>query len=460
MPNTNSTPLEKRNSTLIPMIILTSLFFIFGFVTWLNGPLIPFFKLACELTESQAYFVTFAFYIAYFVMAIPSSWVIEKVGYRNGLSLGLGVIAIGAFMFYPAAEARTYLLFLIALFIMGTGLAILQTAAGPYVVVIGPRESAAARISILGMANKLAGFIAPLALTALVLSNMGDYTADKIGALDLMAKTEALDALALQLQTPYIYMGIVILVLAVVIKFSPLPEIDLDEDGHVAHLSIFQQIRGAFKHPQLVLGVITLALYVAVEVIAGDTIGGFGKQLGVYGENGDFYLKLTSLTMTFMVIGYILGVTLIPKYVSQVVALKFSGILGVILALLIVIISPSVLVHIPGMPALPLVILLVAILGLANALCWPAIWPMALEGIGGYTKIGGAILVMGIVGGAVYPLIYGAWADAINESNLVAGIEETAKSGNQMAYLILIPAYLAIIFYAFKGHTYRSWSRS
>ncbi len=460
MSQTDSTPLEKRNNTLVPMIILTSLFFIFGFVTWLNGPLIPFFKLACELTESQAYFVTFAFYIAYFVMAIPSSWVIEKVGYGNGLTLGLVVIALGAFMFYPAAEARTYTLFLIALFIMGTGLAILQTAAGPYVVVIGPRESAAARISVLGLANKFAGFIAPLALTALVLSNMKDYTEDKIAALDLAAKAEALDALALQLQTPYIYMGIVILLLALFIKFSPLPEIDLDEDGHVAHLSIFQQIKGAFKYPQLVLGVITLALYVAVEVVAGDTIGGFGKQLGVYGENGDFYLKLTSFTMTFMVIGYIIGITLIPKYISQVNALKFSGILGILLVLLIVLIPASTTIQLFGMPQIPLVIILVAILGLANALCWPAIWPMALEGIGGYTKIGGAILVMGIIGGAIYPLIYGTIADSINTSNISAGIEATAKSGNQLAYLILIPAYLMITFYAFKGHTYRSWSKN
>ncbi|RLD24418.1 MAG: glucose/galactose MFS transporter [Bacteroidetes bacterium] len=441
------------------MIILTSLFFIFGFVTWLNGPLIPFFKLACELTESQAYFVTFAFYIAYFVMAIPSSWVIEKVGYRNGLTLGLVVIAVGAFMFYPAAEARTFGMFLAALFVMGTGLAILQTAAGPYVVVIGPRESAAARISVLGMANKLAGFIAPIALTALVLSNMQDYTADKIAALDLVAKSEALDALALQLQSPYIYMGIVILLLAIVIRFSPLPEIDLDEDGHVAHLSIFKQIKGAFKYPQLVLGVITLALYVAVEVIAGDTIGSFGKHLGVYGDNGDFYLILTSFTMTFMVLGYIIGITLIPKYISQVNALKSSGILGVVLAIIIVIIPSSILIQLPGMPQIPLVIILVAMLGFANALCWPAIWPMALEGIGGYTKIGGAILVMGIIGGAVYPLIYGAVADSVNASNVASGIETTTKSGNQIAYLILIPAYLMIIFYAYKGHKYRSWQR-
>src|SRR6187431_75389 len=203
MKQMNSSLADKQNSTLVPMVILTFMFFIFGFVTWLNGPLIPFFKLACELTESQSYFVTFAFYIAYFVMAIPSSFLIEKVGYKNGISLGLVVIGVGALLFYPAAEARTFGLFLIALFVMGTGLAVLQTAANPYVVVIGPRESAAARISVLGIANKLAGFLAPLLLTSLVLSNIGDYSSDKIALLTSVQKENALDLLALQLQMPY-----------------------------------------------------------------------------------------------------------------------------------------------------------------------------------------------------------------------------------------------------------------
>ena len=450
---------KHQGSVLVPMIILTTLFFILGFVTWLNGPLIPFFELACELTESQAYFVAFAFYIAYFVMAIPSSWVIEKVGYKNGVSIGLIVIALGAFMFYPAAETRTFLFFLIALFVMGTGLAILQTAANPYVVVIGPRESAAARISVLGLANKFAGFIAPLALTALVLSNMKDYTAEKIALLDSAAKAQALDSLALQLQTPYIYMGIVILILAVIIRMSPLPEINLDEDGNVSSQGILKQMFNALKFPQLVLGVITLILYVAAEVIAGDTIGKFGKQLGVYGENGDLYLKLTSFTMTAMVIGYLLGVSLIPKYVSQVTALKASGFLGVILVFLIVYIDASVMVQLPLLPPMPLVIILVALLGLANALCWPAIWPLALQDLGGYTKIAGAILVMGIIGGAVFPLLYGYLAEVINLSNEAQGITATAKSGNQLAYLMLLPAYLMILFFAIKGHKYRSWSK-
>ncbi|MCI9845996.1 sugar MFS transporter [Flavobacterium pectinovorum] len=441
------------------MVILTALFFILGFVTWLNGPLIPFFEMACELSATQAYFVTFAFYIAYFVMAIPSSWVIEKVGYKNGVSLSLIIIALGAFMFYPAAESRTFILFLAALFIMGTGLAILQTAANPYVVVIGARESAAARISVLGIANKLAGFIAPLVLTALVLSNMQDYTADKIAALDTNAKAAALDALALQLQTPYIFMGGIILILALLVKLSPLPEIELDEEGNVAHMSIFKQITNAFQFPQLVLGVITLMLYLAAEVLAGDSIGGFGKQLGVYGTDGNFYLKLTSFTMTAMVIGYILGIVLIPKYVSQVQALKASGILGFLIVLLIVCISPDIKIQLSGIPALPLVIILVALMGLSNALCWPAIWPMALQELGGYTKIASAILIMGIIGGAIFPLIYGSLAETINLANEADGVVKTAKSGNQIAYLMLLPTYAMIIFYAFKGHKYRSWSK-
>ncbi|MFV0565134.1 MAG: sugar MFS transporter [Flavobacteriaceae bacterium] len=450
---------KNQGGTLIPMVILTTLFFIFGFVTWLNGPLIPFFKMACELTESQSYFVTFAFYIAYFVMAIPSSWVIERVGYKNGLSLGLVVIALGAFMFYPAAASRTYLFFLIALFVMGTGLALLQTASNPYVVVIGPRESAAARISILGIGNKLAGFIAPLALTALVLSNMGDYTAEKIALMDEATKEASLDALALQLQTPYLYMGLIILLLAVLLKFSPLPEIDLDEDGKVGHQSIFTQIKNVLKYPQLVLGVITLMLYMSVEVLAGDSIGGFGKQLGVYGEKGDFYLKLTSFTMTAMCIGYILGILLIPKVVSQATALKVSGLLGLFLVILIITISPDVSISFFGIEKFPVVILLVASLGLANALCWPAIWPMALQDLGGYTKIGGAMLIMAIIGGAIFPLIYGAIADSINTANELAG-DTAAKSGNQLAYAMLIPSYLMILFFAIKGHKYRSWSKN
>ena len=164
--------------------------------------------------------------------------------------------------------------------------------------------------------------------------------------------------------------------------------------------------------------------------------------------------------MTAMLIGYIVGIALIPKYLTQVNALKISGVLGVILVISIVLLSPSVIIQLPLIPALPLVVILVALFGLVNALCWPAIWPLALQNLGGYTKIGGAILIMAIIGGAIFPLLYGLLAENINKMNVVNQSLETAKSGNQIAYLLLLPAYLMIFFFAHKGHKYTSWSRN
>src|ERR1051325_1642958 len=162
----------KKQSNTKAIFIIGVLFFIFGFVTWLNGTLIPFLKLACQLkTDIQAFFVTFAFYMAYFFLAIPSSWILKVTGYKKGMALGLFVIAIGSVIFVPAAEARSFALFLTGLFIQGTGLSLLQTASNPYISIIGPIESAAKRISIMGICNKTAGMISPLILGALVLKN-------------------------------------------------------------------------------------------------------------------------------------------------------------------------------------------------------------------------------------------------------------------------------------------------
>lgn len=172
LPMTNSiTP--NKNSYVLSISIIGALFFIFGFVTWLNATLIPYLKIACELsTDAEAYLVTSAFYISYFVMALPSSWVLKKIGFKNGMSLGLFVMAIGSLVFIPAAMSRTYGMFLTGLFIQGTGLSILQTAANPYVTILGPIESAAKRISIMGIANKVAGILSPLILGVIVLKGI------------------------------------------------------------------------------------------------------------------------------------------------------------------------------------------------------------------------------------------------------------------------------------------------
>src|SRR5882672_12667556 len=169
--------IDSQKQFLVPMIIIGSLFFIFGFITWLNSVLIPFLRQACQLTDFQAYFVTFAFYFSYFVMAIPSSAILKKIGFARGMSVGLAIMAVGSLIFIPAALSRSFPLFLLGLFMQGTGLTLLQTASNPYVTILGPIESAAKRISIMGVGNKTAGAIAPLIMGAILLKDMSGFEA-------------------------------------------------------------------------------------------------------------------------------------------------------------------------------------------------------------------------------------------------------------------------------------------
>lgn len=417
---------QTGKTYILSITIIGILFFIFGFVTWLNGILIPYLQIACELTNFQALFVAFAFYISYTVMALPSSWVLKKTGFKNGMMVGLLVMAVGTLIFVPAASTRIYGVFLLGLFVMGTGLAILQTASNPYITIIGPRESAAKRISIMGICNKVAGAIAPIVLAWFILSD-GDAFVETLKTLDETAKAVALDELASRVITPYVVMTIVLILLGLMIRFSPLPEIDdeqdeVPEEGAVVKTTIFQ-------FPNLVLGVAALFLYVGAEVVAGDTIIRYGNSLGIPLEEAKYF---TSFTMISMLVGYILGILLIPKVISQQKALQISAILGVVFSV-VILFSPATIS-----------VLFVALLGLANALVWPAIWPLALEGLGKFTKTGSALLIMAIAGGALLPLVWGKFSDI---------------ASTQWAYWILIPCYLFIFGYALSWHKMRSWSK-
>lgn len=430
----------NNTSTFIPMVIIGTLFFVFGFVTWLNGSLIPFLKIVCDLNEFQALFVTFAFYIAYTLMALPAALVLRKIGFKNGMVAGLGIMALGALLFIPAAKSTTYILFLTALFILGAGLTLLQTASNPYIVCIGPRESAAMRISIMGLINKSAGVIVPLLFTAWILTGMDQFSADALAALDANARAERLADLSSRLVTPYLVMAVVLIALMAFVHFSPLAELNLNDEKSESSNNAL----GVLHFPQLILGTIALFLYVGVEVIAGDTIGLYGRKLGV--EN---FGSLTSYTMGFMVAGYIVGVTCIPKYLSQANALVLSAVSGLIFVagVLFSASTDSGISHIllgwAGVPSVPNSIFFLALLGFANALVWPAIWPLALEGLGKFTSTGSALLIMAIAGGAILPLAYGQIAH---------------RTGNsQMAYWVMLPCYAFILFYALKGHKIRSW---
>ncbi|ALS98678.1 sugar MFS transporter [Lacimicrobium alkaliphilum] len=431
---------QQASSTWLPMVIISVLFFLFGFVTWLNGSLIPFLKIVCELNEFQALLVTFVFYIAYVVMALPMSWVLDKIGYKNGMVAGLGIMVVGALLFIPAALSSHYALFLLALFVLGTGLTILQTASNPYLVLLGPKESAAMRICIMGLLNKGAGFIVPILFTAVILTGMDSYTESALAGLSEQARELKLNELSLRLITPYLWMAGMLVLLTLLVHFSPLPEPGKELTGTGEPVSR----REVLQYPQLVLGVVALFFYVGVEVIAGDTIGLYGQQLGVA-----HFGALTSYTMAFMMLGYLLGVVAIPRFISQQRGLQLSAIVGILFSLGVVFadsdsasLSTWALVWL-GVPQVPDTVFYLALLGLANALVWPTIWPLALDGLGKLTSTGSALLIMGIAGGAILPLAYGYLAHEF--------------MGSQFAYLMLLPCYAYILFYAFKGHKIRNW---
>ena len=396
-----------------------------------------------ELTDAQSYLVASASYISFVIMALPASYILNKIGYKKGMSLGLIIMAIGALVFIPAAEARTYWVFLTGIFIQGVGMTILQTAANPYITILGPIESGAKRIAIMGIANKTAGALGSLIFGALLLSGI-DETKEKLSGATFEEKNALLDTMANSVFMPYLVMAIVLFLLGVLIRKAPLPNVEADETkeitaGTTAKTSIFQ-------FPNLWLGVLALFVYVGAEVIAGDTIIAYGISLGFTGEEAKYF---TTYTLMAMVATYALGVFLIPKYVKQKTALIASAILGIVFSFCII--------NTTGFTT----ILFVAALGIANALVWPAIWPLTLEGLGKFTKTASALLIMAISGGAIIPPLYGRIVDANKHELIANGIQEAdaMATASTSSYWILIPCYFIILFFAIWGHKIKNWNK-
>ena len=411
---------EKQNYNIF---IIGTLFFVFGFVTWLGSVLIPYLKIACELTTFESYFVAFAFYISYTVMAIPSAWVLKKTGSKKGMSLGLVIMGVGAMLFIPAAITRLYSLFLFGLFIQGAGLTILQSASNPYITKLGAPESAAKRISIMGICNGVAGVIAPLILGAIILVD-ADSIEQKLTKLSVYEKNIQLDTLANLVIWPYVIMMMILILLALLIYFSRLPELDTDEEDEATSAANSKK-KSIFQFPHLLLGVLTLFLYVGVEVIAVDTIFGFATSQGITPSNAKFF---TSFTILNMLAGYVIGILCIPRFFKQETALKISALTGVVFVLTAVFSN--------GVTS----VVCIALLGLANALIWPALWPLAINGLGRFTKIGASLLIMAIGGGALLPLLYGRMAESFSP---------------HAAYWVALPSYFFILYYAVSAHKIR-----
>ena len=408
----------------IDILIIGALFFVFGFVTWLGSVLIPYLKIACELTTFESYLVAFSFYISYTAMAIPSAWVLKLTGSKKGMSLGLLIMGIGALLFIPAALTRLYPLFLLGLFIQGVGLTILQSASNPYITKLGPPESAARRISIMGICNGVAGVVAPLILGAIILSDT-DSIVGKLKSLSAIEKVNELEMLANRVIGPYIIMMILLILLAAVVYFSHLPELDTDEEDEATGIAIAKKT-SIFQFPHLLLGVLTLFLYVGVEVIAVDTVYGFAVAQGISTSQATYFASFTILNMLAC---YIIGIICIPRFIKQNVALKFSAIAGVAFALVALFTNGIVSV------------VFISLLGLANSLIWPSIWPLAIDGLGRFTKTGSSLLIMAVGGGAIIPLLYGRIADDINP---------------HVAYWIVVPCYFFILYYATSAYKIRT----
>lgn len=400
--------------------IVGALFFVFGFVTWLNGPLIQFAKLAFDVSDSLAFLIPFAFYISYFCLALPSSSILRRTGMKKGMALGLFAMAVGAVVFGQYTTGRVYAGAVIGVFIIGAGLAILQTASNPYISILGPIEGAAQRIAIMGICNKLAGMLAPLAIGALVMHGMGDLSA-QVEAADFATREQLLNEFAARIHDPYMLMAGLLALLAVGILYSPLPELRPEEanreaGGEAGRASILH-------YPHVWLGALCIFVYVGAEVMAGDAIGTYGAGFGLPLDQTKFF---TSFTLGAMLVGYLVGLALIPRFVSQERWLAISAVLGVAFTV------GAFATH--GIVS----VAFVAALGFANAMMWPAIFPLAIQGLGRFTERGSALLIMGISGGAIIPQLFVHLKESLDF---------------QLVFLLLmVPCYLYILYFAARGH--------
>lgn len=387
-----------HNSTtpLLPLLIIGSMYVILGFSVGINAYFIPFVQEAFSVSTAASYLIMTATFSAYILFGIPSGRILKRVGYRQGITIAFAMIAVGFALIGYSATLRQFPLFLTALFIIGMGQTLLTGAINSYVTIIGPAESAASRISAMGIADKLA-----LAGASLVLGLFLDLSAIRL--------TDAI--------IPFYAIAVTLFLLGLAVLRSPLPNIQAEGEADVTPNG--QRTQGILAYPHAVLGAVAIFFDVGVEIVALGSINDYAKVLGL--PSPEHYVWLTTFGM---VGGYLVGIAFIPKLMSQRTALALCCILGIATVVSITLVPPSVSIYLVGG------------LGLANSLLWPTIFPLALTGLGRFTKTGSAMLVMGIIGGAILPLIYGYAAE---------------QMGYQLAYMVCLPSYLFMFYYALWG---------
>ena len=408
----------------------------FGFTSWINAILIPYFKISFELSHVQSYLVTFAFYISYFIFSVPASFLLKKIGFKKGMMIGFWVMSCGAFLFVPAAITMTYELFLLGLFSIGAGLALLQSAANPYITILGPKERAAQRFSIMGICNKGAGILAPLLFAAVIFKATDSAMLDNISSMTQAEKDVIFRELIQRVIIPYACVGSFLFLIGLFIRFSPLPEIDTEHESEELAQANSSKT-SIMQFPHLVLGAFAIFLHVGTQVISIDTVISYAGTMNLNLIEAKVF---PSYTLTAQICAYFIGIFFIPKFFSQLTALRVSTILGIVLTFLIIYAKGQVtfLGHTTDIS-----IWFVVMLGLANSLVWAGIWPLALDGLGRFTKIGASLMIMGLVGNALLPMVYGYLVDIFNARE---------------AYWVLFPCYVYLVFYAFRGYRLRKWT--
>jgi len=408
---------KRKIGPAVPLMIIGVVFFMIGFGVGISGFLTPALRSAFNLTTGQSYLVTAAIFSAFVIFGRPTGWVIKKIGYRKAMMFAFFIMAIGMLLFVPSSKAVSFPLFLVALFVGGIGNTLLQGAVNPYITIIGPEETAAVRISLMGIMNKMAWWIAPVFLGIFI--DLKDVQVNDI------------------ILPFYIVTGI-LFVLGIFVYFAPLPEVKAvgeDEEVESAESSYAAGKTSVLQFPHLLLGVFALFVYVGIETLPMASIIDFARTTFGDVDNLESYAKFVTLGL---VAGYLFGVISIPRFISQNKALISFAILGVISTLL--------LIYLPAKYAFFALLLA----SFSNSLMWPAIWPLAMKDLGKFTKAGASLLVMAIVGGAVIPLIFGTIVDAVKIT------EEAVVGDYQTAYWVMVPCYLFILYFAVSGHKIRT----
>jgi MFS transporter, FHS family, L-fucose permease len=404
---------NAKKTYLVPLLIIGGVFFVIGFGIGISGFLTPALRSAFGLGVGESYLVTAAIFSAFVIFGRPSAWVISRIGYRKSMVMAFAIMAAGMFLFVPSATSISFPLFLLALFVGGIGNTLLQAAVNPYITIVGPMETAAVRMSLMGIMNKLAWWAAPLFLGLFI---------------DL--QEVRLDDVIL----PFYLVGGILLFLGTGVYFAPLPEVKArGEDPLDLASEHARNKHSILQFPHLLLGALAIFLYAGIEILPMASIIDFARAS--FGDEPNLE-RFAGFVTVGLVSGYVFGVLAIPRIISQKQALVLFSFIGIVSSLLLVLLPVRY------------AFFCLLMVSFANSLMRPAIWPLAIVDLGRFTKIGSSILVMGIVGGGIIPLVFGFLVD-LGEGG------PAAVTNYQTAYWILIPAYLFILYFAMHGHKIR-----